>query len=170
MRLYLVSLLFLVSGLGHAQEERENEGKISKEQWDGWKEQVRGFDEIRMTEPMAMVEVPAKWTPNGLEYKQKPVRDRLLHVGRAISDSDAFLALLDYEGDHWLGAHGCLGLFHLTFFRKGERVGFMYYAHGIYWAPLTRDSQRSLNRWLRDHGFPIEDVLAWRRNSPRVRF
>lgn len=169
-RLFLAVLFYLAPLLGHAQEETEDENTISKQEWDAWKEQIRGFDEIRMTEPMAMTEVPVQWTPKGLEYKQKPVPNRLLYIGRGISDADTFLSVLDYQEKHWLGRHACLGLFHLTFFRKGERVGFMYYAHGIYWAPLTLDSQKSLNRWLRDHGFPIAEVLSWRRAEPRVRF
>lgn len=148
-------------GFVHAEEEEEEfqPEYYTRNEWIEWREKLRGFDEIRMTLAIKTVSVPVKWDGSEMKYEERWIRDTLLHKQEAIADSESFIALLEFQPDVEKTSHGCYGLFNLFFYRKGERVGRLHYAHSEYWFPITKESQNKLNRWLMERGFPIEEVL-----------
>jgi hypothetical protein len=156
---YIITLALLLLGIVRAQEEEFEVQYYTHEEWAAWKDNLRGFDEVRMTLAIKTVEYPTKWSKEGIKFEERWILDSPLHEAQALTDSDSFLALLEFQPKIEKTSHGCYGLFNLFFYRKGERVGHLHYAHGQYWYPLTEKSQKQLNRWLTEHGFPIDEVI-----------
>lgn len=158
IKLLLSFLAVLLPAL--AQEEEPQVTYYTHAEWREWRDKLRGFDEIRMTLAEKWIPYPTKMKKDGtMEFTEKRVLDSPLHTQTGIPDSDSFLALLEFESRVPKMAHGCFGLFNLTFYRKGERVGGLHYAHGKYWQPLTSKSQEAVTRWLIQHGLPVEETL-----------
>lgn len=152
---FLIALLKVVS----AHDEALSVECYSRAEWTAWKEDLRGFDEIQMYLAAKPADFPEKWTKNGIEFRPGWILNSPLHHATEIKDSASFLELLTFEPHVPKTMHGCYGLFNLCFYRKGELVGSLHYAHGQYWNPLTKASQAKVNQWLIAHGFPIEKVL-----------
>jgi hypothetical protein len=131
----------------------------SIEAWLKLLEQLRDFDEIRMTLAERSVEEPDKWVAGKLTYRQRWVLDTPLHAQKDIKDPQSFIALLELDSSYASSAHGCHGLFNLYFYKKGERIGHLHYAHGMYWAPITRASQERISAWLAARGFPVTRLI-----------
>lgn len=140
----------------------------SPEELSEWIEQLRGFDEIRMT-------LAEKWMPHpigqkkdgSIEFTEKRMLDTPLHDLSNITDPDSFVRLLAFAPKVPKLAHGCFGLFNLAFYKRGELVGGLHYAHGKYWQPLTVQSQDAVTRWLIQHGFPIEETMKLDKQEPK---
>ncbi|MBI2516722.1 MAG: hypothetical protein HYV95_07370 [Opitutae bacterium] len=143
-----------------AQEGETKPAYYTAQEFKSWEEKLRGFDEIRMTLAEKWVSYPKKMNKDGsFEYGEKRVLESLIYANKSITDSDVFFELLMFDSRMPKLAHGCYGLFNLAFYRKGELVGRLHYAHGQYWHPLLPISQLAINQWLIQHGFPVEETL-----------
>lgn len=145
-------------GIARAEEEPADSEYYSRQEWITWRERMRNFDEVRMTLATKAVSIPKKWTDSGIKFERGRIHDILLHKQENIKDPDSFITLLEFEPGVMKMSHGCLGLYDVLFYRNGELVGRLHYAHSRYWHPLTWKSQEALNRWLAARGFPIEEV------------
>ncbi|MCM2273589.1 MAG: hypothetical protein NDI75_02150 [Candidatus Didemnitutus sp.] len=160
MRRLTYSLFCCITLLGIARtEEAPFEPEYyTRQEWIAWRERMRSFDEIRMTLATKTVPLPVKWTGSGIKFEMGRVHDILVHKQEKINDPDSFITLLEFQPGLEKMSHGCRGLYDLGFYRKGELVGRLHYAHSRYWHPLTPKSQDELSRWLAARGFPIEEV------------
>jgi len=131
----------------------------SIEDWNSWIEELRGFDEIRMTLAAQVVEVPKYSAKEGLQFEKQLRLDIPYHAAKELKDSASFIHLLEIRPHSPKVSHGCYGLFNLNFYREGTLVGRLHYSHGEYWFPLTQRAQLGINAWLEAHGFAIAEVL-----------
>ena len=159
MRSLALILFFACSSVGAAQDDFEPTYYTSNE-WNEWFSKVRSADEVRMvlTEP-ERVDVPKKWTKDGIEFESKAKPRQPLHIVKGSDGIRTFVEALEFKPQVEQIAHGCRGLFNLLFYREGVLVAHLHFAHGEYWWPLTKHSQDAINDWLVSHGFPLEAVL-----------
>ena len=163
--LILVSLLVGDRTSPGAESKPEVVEKYTEADWNLRLERLKGFDEIRMLEAESVREVP-KITPEGTLVHQRRVEyDRQVFSLSGLSAGESVIAMLKFQPDLPVLFHGCRGLFTVVFYRKGEEVGSLHFAHGKYWAPLTEDSQHRLNEWLREQGFPVARLLRKEANK-----
>ncbi len=156
MRILKIALCLLLLVPVAAQEEDLDLPYFSREEFAAWRDTLRNFDEVRMTLAQKIVEQPSE--DGSGKFVRKVVLDEPLHSETGITDSESFLALLEFEEGVVNSVHGCYGLFNLAFHKRGERIGRLHYAHGKYWQPLTQKSQDAISRWLAQRGFPIEET------------
>lgn len=132
-----------------------------RENWDRRVAEIAQCDEIRMTLAQKSGDEPYKCTKEGvITFRRRIFLDHLLRAMTGVDVAKEIVPLLEFQPNTPDSRHGCYGLFNLWFFKSGKCVGGLHYAHGTFWAPLTRPSQEKLLTWLKQHKFPIEETLS----------
>lgn len=104
---------------------------------------------------------PYKCTKDGvITFRRRVFLDHLLRAMTSVDVAKEIVPLLEFQPNTPDSRHGCYGLFNLCFFKSGKCLAGLHYAHGSFWAPLTRPSQEKLLTWLKQHKFPVDETLA----------
>ena len=156
---YIIAVFILLHAWILRAEDAQKGICYSVDDWNATVSAMKDFDEIRMTLATQAVRIPKKVTADKIEYETHIQRDALIFFLPEIKDSGDFLRLLQFKPDVPMSSCGCYGLFDISFYRKGQLVGSLHYAHGHYWCPVTDVSQRAINLWLDIKGFPIQETL-----------
>ncbi|MDX2111734.1 MAG: hypothetical protein SFY80_15990 [Verrucomicrobiota bacterium] len=153
-------LLFIIPSLSLAEDinEKEQDVYYSLEDWNLFVEKISNCDEIRMVLVSQKISI-AKRKRGRLSFSKGYVYNVPVYKSKRIRGPKELSQILEFKPKTFYSDHFCMGLFNLLFYRNGEFVAGLNYAHGKFYVPITKSAQDNIIEWLKAQGFPIQKIL-----------